>query len=156
MKKTIAVAALAAGLLLGSARAEAQYVVRQGMATSSYSYGYYPSQGYSYPSYTSGYYAGSGAPVVGATPAGVGYPSYINSTAPYGRISVATVGGTYIPPYSYTVVGHPYYARHYAGYGSNDFPFYGRIYGGPNDPWSWAYLSGGYYNSLARYYQPPL
>jgi hypothetical protein len=158
MKTPIAVAALAAGLLFGAARADAQVVARSRVVTSSYSYGYYPSYGYSFANYTNGYYAGPGsyAPVTGYSQVGLGYPTYINSTAPGGRIAVATVDGTYIPPYSYTVVGHPYYARHYQGYGSNDFPFYGRIYGNPTDPWSWTYLSGGYYNSLARYYAPPL
>jgi hypothetical protein len=42
------------------------------------------------------------------------------------------------------------------GYGSNDFPFYGKPYGYPYDAWTWLYLSGGSYGSLARYYYPPL
>jgi hypothetical protein len=162
MKTRIAAAAVAAMLLMASPRAEAQYVVRSGVVNGSYSYGSYPSLGTTFPTYTNGYYAGP-APSAngfayssGYVPPGMVYPSAINSVAPGGRITVATVNGTYVPPYSYTVVGHPYYARHYSGFGNNDFPFYGRIYGGPNDPWSWTYLSGGYSNALARYYYPPL
>ena len=163
MKTRIAAAVVAAMLLMASPRAGAQYVVRSGgVVNGSYSYGYYPSYGYSFPNYVNGYYAGPAAGSPGYryssayAPSGMVYPSAINSVAPGGRITVATVNGTYVPPYSYTVVGPPYYARHYSGYGDNDFPFYGRIYGRPTDAWSWTYLSGGYSNALARYYYPPL
>ncbi len=162
MKTRISAAVVAAALWLVTPGAEGQYVVRSGAVNGSYSYGYYPSLGYRFANYTNGYYAGpSGvAPGFGYSsaygPSGMVYPTSINSVAPGGRIIVATVNGTYIPPYSYTVVGPPYYARHYSGYGTNDFPFYGRIYGSPNDPWSWTYLSGGYANALARYYDPPV
>ena len=30
----------------------------------------------------------------------------------------------------------------YAGFGSNDFPYYGRPYGSPSDPWSWPAMAG--------------
>jgi hypothetical protein len=63
----------------------------------------------------------------------------------------------YVPPYSYYAASQAgLVARPYVPYGTNDFPFYGRIYGLPNDPWSWPYLSGGYHSALARYYYPPL
>ena len=161
MKTPISAAVLAAALWLTTPGADGQYVVRSGVVNGTYSYGTYPGLGYTFPTYANGYYAGP-APAPGYRyssaygPSGMVYPSTINSVAPGGRITVATVNGTYIPPYSYTVVGHPYYARHYEGFGTNDFPFYGRIYGRPTDPWSWTYLSGGYYNALARYYDPPV
>lgn len=162
MKTRIGAAAVAAALWLATPGAQGQYAVRSGMVNGSYSYGYYPSLGYSFANYSNGYYAGPAAPAAGYSyssgygPSGMVYPTTINSVAPYGRITVASVNGTYVPPYSYTVVGHPYYARHYEGYGNDDFPFYGRIYGRPYDAWSWPYLSGGYYNALARYYYPPV
>ena len=161
MKMRIAAAAVAATLLMATPRAGAQYAARSGVVNGTYSYGSYPGLGTTYPTYTNGYYAGP-APAPGYSynsaygPSGMVYPSAINSVAPGGRITVATVNGTYVPPYNYTVVGHPYYARHYEGFGRDDFPFYGRIYGRPYDAWSWTYLSGGYYNALARYYYPPL
>jgi len=59
-------------------------------------------------------------------------------------------------PYSY-YVAYPHAARGYVGYGSQDnFPYYGRPYGHPYDPWTWPYMSGGYYGTLARYYDPPV
>lgn len=161
MKMRISAAVVAAALWLTTPGAEGQYVVRSGAVNGTYSYGTYPGLGYTFPTYANGYYAGP-APAPGYSnssgygPSGMVYPSTINSVAPGGRITVATVNGTYVPPYSYTVVGHPYYARHYEGFGNDDFPFYGRIYGRPTDAWSWTYLSGGYYNALARYYYPPL
>ena len=36
------------------------------------------------------------------------------------------------------------------------FPYYGRAYGHPYDPWTWPYMSSGYQNSLNRYYEPPV
>jgi len=68
----------------------------------------------------------------------------------------ATYSGSYRPPYSYYAAPYSLPARYYVGYGSNDFPFYGRPYGHPYDRWSWPYLSGGYQGALARYYYPPL
>ena len=29
-----------------------------------------------------------------------------------------------------------------SAYGANDFPFHGRPYGHPYDPWTWPYMSG--------------
>lgn len=59
----------------------------------------------------------------------------------------------YVPPYSY-YAAWPLPAREYVGYGNNDFPFHGRRYGSPSDPWSWANLAG--YPTLYRYYYPPV
>jgi hypothetical protein len=164
MKTRISAAIVAAALGLATAGAQAQYVVRSGSVVSgTYSYGSAGSLGYRFPTYVNGYYAGPAPATAGGfayssayAPAGMAYPTTINSVAPGGSITVASVNGTYIPPYNYTVVGSPYFARHYVGYGSNDFPFYGRIYGRPYDAWSWTYLGGGYYNALARYYYPPV
>jgi hypothetical protein len=62
----------------------------------------------------------------------------------------------YVPPYSY-YAALPWPARGYVPYGPNDgFPFYGTPYGHPYDPWTWPYMSGGYYRYLARYYYPPV
>jgi len=59
-------------------------------------------------------------------------------------------------PYSY-YVAYPHPARGYVGYGEQDqFPYYGRPYGHPYDPWTWPYMSGGYNGALARYYDPPV
>ena len=67
---------------------------------------------------------------------------------------VAPYPGPALIPYSY-YAAYPYPARIYVGYGSNDFPFQGRAYGSPNDPWTWYYM-GGPSLYLARYYRPPL
>jgi hypothetical protein len=49
----------------------------------------------------------------------------------------------YIPSYSYwTAAYYGYPPRIYSGYGSNDFPYYGRAYGSPSDPWSWPAMAG--------------
>jgi hypothetical protein len=59
-------------------------------------------------------------------------------------------------PYSYWVSA-PHPARIYVEYGATDqFPFYGRAYGSPNDRWSWYYMGGGNSRYLAKYYYPPL
>jgi hypothetical protein len=63
------------------------------------------------------------------------------------------VQSVYWPPYSYWAAW-PLPARDYVGYGSNDFPFYGRRYGSSSDPWSWSGLSG--YPAQYRYYYPPV
>jgi hypothetical protein len=47
-------------------------------------------------------------------------------------------------PYSY-YAAWPFPARQYVGYGTSDFPFYGRPYGSPNDRWSWQSMSRSYY-----------
>ncbi len=66
---------------------------------------------------------------------------------------------TYIPPYSYSLAYYRYPsqpARSYVGYGNDIFPFYGRPYGSPNDPWSWTAMSSYPNALLARYYYPPV
>ena len=60
-----------------------------------------------------------------------------------------------IRPYSYYVAA-PGQARGYYGYGQDEFPYYGRAYGHPYDPWTWPYMAGYYQNSLNRYYEPVL
>jgi hypothetical protein len=85
---------------------------------------------------------------------GAPYPGYNAGVAiPYYGFGY---WGTYLPPYSYYAAPYPLPARYYVGYGSNDFPFYGRPYGHPYDPWTWPYMSGGYQRALARYFYPPL
>ena len=92
------------------------------------------------------------APASGAVSGATSLPS----AATYGVIPRPSVGATYVPPYSYYVLPNAYPKRHYSGYGTGDFPFYGRPYGHRYDAWTWPYLSGGYYNGMARYYYPPL
>lgn len=89
-------------------------------------------------------------------PGAFGAPTPVPSRAGLAYIPRPTVGTTYIPPYSYQVVANPYASRHYAGYGTNDFPFYGRPYGRPYDAWTWNYLSHDYYNAMAHYYYEPV
>ena len=69
-----------------------------------------------------------------------------------GGISIPrpAVGTTAIPPYSYRVAASPNVSRYYAGYGTNDFPYYGRPYGHAYDAWTWPYLGQGTGN--AHYY----
>ena len=67
---------------------------------------------------------------------------------------VAPTPGPALVPYSY-YAAYPRPARTYQGYGSNDFPFHGKAYGSPNDPWTWYYM-GGPSRYLANYYHPPL
>ena len=69
--------------------------------------------------------------------------------------SWAYSSGYAIPAYSY-YASYPFQARGYVGYGTNDYPFYGRPYGHPYDPWTWRYMSEDPYVGLARYYYPPL
>lgn len=62
----------------------------------------------------------------------------------------------YVPPYSY-YAAWPWAARSYVPYGPGDtFAFYGRAYGHRYDPWTWAYMGGGYNRYLAHYYYPPV
>src|SRR5947209_7024294 len=76
---------------------------------------------------------------------------------PYG--SWSNQGGTlaytsyYVPSYSYwTAAYYGYPPRIYVGYGSNDFPYYGRPYGSPSDPWSWPAMAGYAAGIPTRYY----
>jgi hypothetical protein len=64
--------------------------------------------------------------------------------------------GQPIPPYSYFAARPNYPARYYWGYGSNDFPFYGRVYGRPYDLWTWSYMNSDLLASVSHYYYPPL
>ena len=59
-------------------------------------------------------------------------------------------------PYSYYVARPMGTARGYYGYGADQFPYYGRPYGHPYDPWTWPYMTDSYQNSLYRYYEPVL
>jgi hypothetical protein len=56
-------------------------------------------------------------------------------------------------PYSYYAAA-PFPAREYVGYGFNDFPFYGKPYGSPNDRWSWNTMSQSSYVSRGTFYGP--
>jgi hypothetical protein len=58
----------------------------------------------------------------------------------------------YMPSYSYwTAAYYGYPPRVYSGYGNNDFPYYGRPYGSPSDPWSWPAMGGYSYAVPTRY-----
>jgi hypothetical protein len=69
---------------------------------------------------------------------------------------IAASTSTYWPSYSYwTAAYYGYPPRLYVGLGApaNDFPYYGRPYGSPSDPWSWPAMAG-YPNGIpTRYYQ---
>ncbi len=68
----------------------------------------------------------------------------------------ATYPTLYVVPYSY-YAAIPFPARGYVGYGYDEFPYYGRAYGSPSDPWTWPSMSESYdYGVLARYYYPPV
>jgi len=79
------------------------------------------------------------------------------TTAEYssGYSGVAASSTPPIKPYSYYVAPAGM-ARGYYGYGEDNFPYNGRAYGHPYDPWTWPYLSYGYQNSLNRYYEAPV
>src|SRR5690242_12194486 len=75
---------------------------------------------------------------------------------PYG--SFVEVNGTptfapyYMPSYSYwTAAYYGFPPRIYAGYGYNDFPYYGQPYGSPSDPWSWPAMAGYPYGIPTRF-----
>jgi hypothetical protein len=62
---------------------------------------------------------------------------------------------TNFPSYSYwTAAYYGYPPRIYVGLGSsaNDFPYYGRPYGSPSDPWSWPAMAGYASGVPTRYY----
>jgi hypothetical protein len=83
-------------------------------------------------------YVSSGPVVVQSTSAVPAAGSY--ALPSYGSAPVLA-GGIYLPPYSYYLAPYPLPARLYSGYGNNDFPFYGRPYGHPYDPWTFESLS---------------
>ncbi len=58
----------------------------------------------------------------------------------YGAPRVTTTG-LYTPAYDYFAAPYPLPARLYAGYGQNDFPYYGRAYGYAYEPWTWEGMS---------------
>ena len=101
--------------------------------------------GASIPGNTSGYCSTCGGSVGSGT---------VGSTGGYAGTSGAAVDPP-ARPYSYYAArdGQP---RGYYGYGQDEFPYYGRAYGHPYDPWTWPYMSYGYQNSLNRYYEPPV
>jgi hypothetical protein len=89
--------------------------------------------------------SGSRAEAQVATP----YGSWVN------RGGVPTFTPVYVPSYSYwTAAYYGYPPRLYIGLNSpaDDFPYYGRPYGSPSDPWSWPAMAG-YPNGVpTRYY----
>ena len=109
---------VASGLvLLGTSQTEAQYVIRRG----------YTQVATTAP--TNVTYVNGAAYPGGLAPPLITFPRW----PPIGRIGTVVVNGTFVPPYSYQVVAPPWPARHYQGYGTNDFPFYGKTYGRPYD-----------------------
>ena len=86
----------------------------------------------------------------GAYAGGGAYGGTVGSAGGY-----AADGQPPIRPYSYYAAA-PGQARGYYGYGQDEFPYYGRAYGHPYDPWTWPYMTGYYQNSLYRYYEPVL
>ncbi len=67
-------------------------------------------------------------------------PSYTYPVPSYGAPRLLQ-GGVYAPVYDYFAAPYPLPARIYAGYGKNDFPFYGQVYGHPYEPFTWAGMS---------------
>lgn len=88
---------------------------------------------------------------------------YVVSTIPIpgtpGYVGADYAGFTFVAPslgylpYSY-YAALPFPARGYVGYGTNDFPFYGRPYGSPSDPWTWPSMSRSYYAARGTYGTP--
>jgi hypothetical protein len=89
--------------------------------------------------------SGSRAEAQVATP----YGTWVN------RGGVPTFTPVYVPSYSYwTAAYYGYPPRLYIGLNApaDDFPYYGRPYGSPSDPWSWPAMAG-YPNGVpTRYY----
>jgi hypothetical protein len=70
---------------------------------------------------------------------------------PYG-VYPAVIPLWAVPEYGYPIsIAYNVPARYYVGYGTNDFPFYGRPYGHPYEPWSWPYIGGYMYRAYAYY-----
>jgi hypothetical protein len=77
----------------------------------------------------------------------------VNVSSTAGGIPAAT--RTYAPSYSYwTAAYYGYPPRTNVGLGkpANDFPYYGRPYGSPSDPWSWPAMAGYGAGVPTRYY----
>jgi hypothetical protein len=79
-----------------------------------------------------------------------GTPGFV--TARYAGFTYVAPSMGYLP-YSY-YAALPFPARDYVGYGTNDFPFYGRPYGSPNDPWTWQSMSRSYYAPRGTFWAP--
>ena len=93
-------------------------------------------------------------PWAGIWTTGPGSTTPLNYVVPsYGTVTYSS--GYSVPTYSY-YASYPYPARQYVGFGQNDFPFYGKPYGRPYDPWTWSAMNEDPYESLARYYYPPV
>lgn len=106
---------------------------------------------------TTSYVGTSAAPT--STCASCGAPAYSSGgVSAVGSGSMSSFDGQVNPPtrpYSY-FAARDGMARGYYGYGEDQFPYYGRAYGHPYDPWTWPYMTYGYQNSLNRYYEPPV
>ncbi len=80
----------------------------------------------------------------------------VNRSAPRtNQASIPVSTHTYAPSYSYyTAAYYGYPPRTYVGLGSkaNDFPYYGRPYGSPSDPWSWPAMAGYSSGVPTRFY----
>jgi hypothetical protein len=97
---------------------------------------------------------GAEAQVVGASSRAARSSGW-GSVTPTDGIVATTYTRDYIPPYSY-YAAFPRPARGYVGWGSNDYPFYGKPYGHAYDAWTWTYMISDPYRGLARYYYPPV
>ena len=124
-----------------------------------------PAYGASIPGNTAGYLNESTGycPTCAASGGAAGYSGtgYSGTGSVAGSSTVAgssEFGATNPPvrPYSYYAAKPLGTARGYYGYGEDQFPYYGRPYGHPYDPWTWPYMSSSYQNSLNRYYDPPV
>ena len=122
-----------------------------------------PAYGASIPGNTAGYLGESTGycPTCAASGGSTSYAGTGTGTA-YGTTGTVAgssdFGATNPPmrPYSYYAAQPLGTARGYYGYGEDQFPYYGRAYGHPYDPWTWPYMSDSYQNSLYRYYEPVL
>jgi hypothetical protein len=84
-----------------------------------------------------GHWFGHGS---GVTDYSISADSYTHS---YDSGGIGAYAPSYVPSYSYwTAAYYGYPPRIYSGYGANDFPYYGRPYGSPSDPWSWPAMAG--------------
>ena len=111
--------------------------------------------------------AGQVVPSAYAVPNSAAYPTgYVLPGTTYSRgytgVATAPTSGPELidpnppaRPYSY-YVAQPGTARGYYGYGQDGFPYYGRPYGHPYDPWTWPYMTDSFQNSLHHYYYPPI
>jgi hypothetical protein len=83
---------------------------------------------------------------------------YVVRSNDTGLVTIPPLIYTNAPSYSYwTAAYYGYPPRIYIGLGSsaNDFPYFGRPYGSPSDPWSWPAMAG-YPNGVPTRYYPVL